>query len=154
AAAMPADLKGAMEKARSAEGGGDKGVGEWKKVIAAFPTDRAPRRELVRVLRSAQSWAQLADALKDEEAKATTIPSEKAEIFLELAETYGRLNNDNQVISSLTQAVHHDSSRLDAYDKLAALYESKKRWPDLVKVLNEKAERTVDDDGKIGIYLQ
>jgi hypothetical protein len=31
AAAMPADLKGAMEKARNAEGGGDKGVGEWKR---------------------------------------------------------------------------------------------------------------------------
>src|SRR5690606_16980361 len=130
------------------------GVGEWKKVIAAYPSEKAPRRELARVLKNAQSWAQLADALKDEEAKASPTPEEKGAGFLELAETYGRLNNDNQVISSLTQAIHHDPSRMEAFDKLAALYEGKKRWPDLVKVLNEKAERTLDGDGKIAIYLQ
>jgi tetratricopeptide (TPR) repeat protein len=154
AAALPADLEGAMAKARNAEGGNDRGVGEWKKVIAAWPTERAPRRELARVLRNAQSWAQLADALKDEEAKAASTATDKAAVFIELAETYSRLNNDNQVISSLTQAIHHDPSNLDAFDRLAALYEAKKRWPDLVKVLNEKAEKTADADGKIAIYLQ
>lgn len=154
AAAIPADLGGAMAKAKNAEGGSDKGVGEWKKVIAAYPTERAPRRELARVLRTAQSWAQLADALKDEEAKACTTPGEKAEVFVELSDTYGKLNNDNQVISSLTQAIHHDPSRLEAFDKLAALYEGKKRWPDLVKILNEKAERIAEADGKVRIYLQ
>jgi golgin subfamily B member 1 len=154
AAAVPADLGAAMDKARSAESGGDKGVGEWKKVIGAYPTDKAPRRELARVLKSAQSWAQLADALKDEEAKASPTPEDKADVFLELAECYGRLNNDNQVISSLTQAIHHDPSRMEAFDKLASIYESKKRWPDLVKVLNEKAERTLEGDAKVAIYLQ
>jgi golgin subfamily B member 1 len=154
AEALPADLEAAMERARGAEGGADKGVAEWKKVIAAHPAATAPRRELARVLRAAQSWAQLADALKDEESKAATTPEDKAAVFLELAEAYGKLNNDNQVISSLTQAIHHDPSRLDAYDRLASAYENKKRWPDLVKVLNEKAERTVDGEHKIAIYLQ
>ncbi|NVB84939.1 MAG: tetratricopeptide repeat protein [Kofleriaceae bacterium] len=156
AAAEPvsADLEGAMAKAKAAESGGDKGVGAWKQVIAQYPTDKAPRRELVRVLKTAQSWAQLADALKDEEAKASPTPEEKSAVFVELAETYGKLNNDNQVISSLTQAIHHDPSRADAFDKLAAVYENKKRWPDLVKILNEKAERTVDGNQKVAIYLQ
>jgi tetratricopeptide (TPR) repeat protein len=152
--AVPADLGAAMDRARNAETSGDRGVGEWKKVIAAYPTERAPRRELARVLRTAQSWAQLADALKDEEAKACASPEDKAEVFLELADAYAHLNNDNQVISSLTQAIHHDPSRMDAFDKLAAIYENKKRWPDLVKVLNEKAERTADGNAKIAIYLQ
>jgi tetratricopeptide (TPR) repeat protein len=106
------------------------------------------------VLRTAQSWAQLADALKDEEAKASSTPADKAAVFVELAEVYGKLNNDNQVISSLTQAIHHAPDELATYDKLAGLYENKKRWPDLVKILNEKAERTVDGDGKVAIYLQ
>ena len=81
-------------------------------------------------------------------------PGEKAAVFVELADAYGKLNNDNQVIASLTQAIHHDPSMMDAYDKLAALYENKKRWPDLVKVLGEKAERTLDGNGKVAIYLQ
>src|SRR5262249_50059393 len=41
-----------------------------------------------------------------------------------------------------------------AYDRLAALYETKKRWPDLVKILGEKAERTLDSYQKVAIYLQ
>ncbi len=151
---IPADLESAMQKARSAEGGPDKGVSAWKSVIASNPSAQAPRRELARVLRGASSWAQLVDALKDEEAKAAPTPIEKAHVFVELADAYGKLNNDNQVIASLTQAIHHDPSMMDAYDKLASLYENKKRWPDLVKVLGEKAERTVDGNGKVAIYLQ
>ena len=110
-----------MARAKGAESSGDKGVGEWKKVIASFPAEKAPRRELVRVLKNAQSWAQLADALKDEEAKATPDPMEKANVFIELAETYARLNNDNQVISSLSQAVHHDPHNEEAFKRLRSL---------------------------------
>jgi tetratricopeptide (TPR) repeat protein len=58
------------------------------------------------------------------------------------------------VISALTQATHHNPSSEVAFDRLAALYENKKRWPDLVKVLQEKAERTLDGHQKVAIYLQ
>jgi tetratricopeptide (TPR) repeat protein len=70
AADIPADLDSAMQKAKAAEGGPDKGVAAWKSVIAANVNNPLPRRELARVLRGAASWAQLVDALKDEEAKA------------------------------------------------------------------------------------
>jgi len=151
---VPTDLGAALEKARNAEGGADKGVLGWKDVVAKFPTDRAPRRELARVLRTAGSWAQLADALKDEEVKAAFTGPEKAEVFVEIADTYGKLNNDNQVIAALNNAIAQDPSKSDAFDKLVALYETKKRWPDLVKILQDKAEKTLDGDAKVSIYLQ
>jgi tetratricopeptide (TPR) repeat protein len=154
AAEMPADLEAAMKNAKAAESGGDKGVAAWKALIGKFAGERAPRRELARILRAGNAWAQLVDALKDEEGKACPTPADKASVFVELAEAYAKLNNDNQVIASLTQALHHDPQLTDAYDKLAALYEGKKRWPDLVKVLNEKAERTIDGNQKVAIYLQ
>ena len=154
AAPPPADLAAAMDKARATEGGTDKGVLAWKDLVAKHPAERAPRRELARVLRAAQSWAQLADALKDEEAKAAHTGVDKAEVFGELADAYGKLNNDNQIISALTQAIHHDPASTSAFDRLAALYENKKRWPDLVKLLQEKADRTADAHEKIEIYLQ
>src|SRR5262249_7085179 len=140
--------------AKAAEGGADKGVAAWKNVIQQNPTAKEPRRELARVLRANQSWAQLADALKDEEAKATPSNADKATVLLELADAYAKLNNDNQMISALNGAVQQDPSRLEIYDRLAALYESKKRWPDLVKVLGEKAERSATQDEKVTIYLQ
>src|SRR5262249_51470480 len=108
-----------------------------------------------RVLRGAGAWAQLVDALKDEEAKAAQTPAEKAQAFRELAEAYGKLNNENQVIASLNASLAQDSSgsQLALYDQLAGVYENKKRWPDLVKVLGEKAERA-EGDAKVAIYLQ
>jgi tetratricopeptide (TPR) repeat protein len=153
-APVPANLEEAMNAARAAEGGSDKGVAAWKDLIAKNPNEKAPRRELARVLRANNAWAQLADALKDEDAKATPPGAAKADVQLELAEVYGKLNNDNQVIAALNAAVQADPGRLDTYDKLGALYEAKKRWPDLVKVLSEKAERTGTTEGKVEIYLQ
>ncbi len=153
AAPMPANLEEAMTYARTAEGGADKGVAAWKEVVAKNPTEKAPRRELARVLRGNSAWAQLADALKDEDAKATPAGTAKAELQLELAEVYGKLNNDNQVISALNAAIQADPTRLEIYDRLGALYEAKKRWPDLVKVLSEKADKTATTEGKVEIYL-
>ncbi|HLL20565.1 MAG TPA: hypothetical protein VK427_00455, partial [Kofleriaceae bacterium] len=154
APAAPATLEEAMDRARAGEGNPDKGIPAWKDIIAKNPSERAPRRELARVLRAHASWAQLADALKDEEQKATTSSTDKAELFLELAETYSKLNNDNQVIAALSSALQQDGQRLEIYDRLGAIYEAKKRWPDLVKVLSEKAERTEGTPGKVAIYLQ
>ena len=57
-------------KAKSAEGGPTRASASGRRSSRRIRRDRAPRRELARVLRTAQSWAQLADALKDEEAKA------------------------------------------------------------------------------------
>ncbi|HWO19719.1 MAG TPA: tetratricopeptide repeat protein [Kofleriaceae bacterium] len=148
------DLASLMDAARAAEGGADKGIPAWKDIVAKHPAEREPRRELARVLRTHSSWAQLADALKDEEAKAAVTGPEKAEVFLELAETYGKLNNDNQVIAALTSASQQDPTRLEVYDRLGAVYEAKKRWPDLVKVLTEKARHTEGNDGKVVILLQ
>jgi tetratricopeptide (TPR) repeat protein len=158
-AAMPLDLDGAVKAARASEAGADRGVLAWKEVIAKHPQAREPRRELARVLHKAQSWAQLADALKDEEAKVATSGPDKASVLIELADAYGKLNNDNQVMTALSSALSQDPSRLEIYDRLCALYETKKRWPDLVKVLLEKAERVPlepvsGQPGKVEIYLQ
>src|SRR5882672_4420692 len=56
-------------------------------------------------------------------------------------------------MTSLSSALAQDPSRLEVYDRLCALYEAKKRWPDLVKVLLEKAER-VELADKIALTLQ
>ncbi|MCE9573275.1 MAG: tetratricopeptide repeat protein [Deltaproteobacteria bacterium] len=150
---IPADLEGAMAAARASEGDPAKAAAVWKDVVAKHPTKLAPRHELARVLRSAGAWAQLVDALKDTEAKAAQTPAEKAHAFRDLAEAYGKLNNENQVISALTASLAQDADQPGVYDQLAAIYENKKRWPDLVKVLGEKADRA-DGDAKVAIYLQ
>ncbi|KAB2911170.1 MAG: tetratricopeptide repeat protein, partial [Kofleriaceae bacterium] len=149
---IPADLDAAMASARSSESGADKGVGAWKSVVQAHPTKLAPRRELARVLRAAGAWQQLVEALKDEEAKAAQTPQEKALALRELAEAYAKLNNENQVISALQASLQH-APEAATYDQLATIYENKKRWPDLVKVLTDRAERYAQGDDKADVYL-
>ncbi len=149
---IPADLDAAMASARDAEGGADKGAGAWKAVVQAHPAKLAPRRELARVLRASGAWQQLVEALKEEEAKAAQTPEEKALALRELAEAYGKLNNENQVISAL-QASLQQMPDASTYEQLAAIYEGKKRWPDLVKVLTDKAERYAEGDDKAEVYL-
>ena len=111
----------------------------WKDVVGKFPTERAPRRELARVLRDG---AVVGPARRCAEGRRgqgrADAGADKATVFLELAETYGKLNNDNQVIAALNNAIQHDPTRPDAFDQLVALYETKKRWPDLVKVLRRR----------------
>lgn len=154
---LPGDLASAMDMARGAESNPDKGVGVWREVIGKHPSERAPRRELARILRANAQWAQLADALRDEESKAAGSAIDKGEVLRELADVYSQLGNENQVMTTLAASLAHDPTdpvHLETLDKLAAVYESKKRWPDLVKMLTDKAERVPTDAEKVALHLQ
>lgn len=142
-----------MDAARAAESGPDKGVAAWKDVVAKHPRELAARRELSRVMHNAGTWQPLVDALKDEEAKVATTPHDKAVALRELAFAYGKLNNENQVIAALTGALAQEPTD-EVYDQLTAIYENKKRWPDLVKVLGDRAERATSDEARTRIFLQ
>ena len=153
AAPVSADAASAMATARAAESGADHGTAAWKDVVAKHPKELSARRELSRVLQAAGSWQPLVDALKDEESKVATTAHDKAVALRELALGYGKLNNENQVVAALVGALAQEPSD-DVYDQLAAIYEHKKRWPDLVKVLTERGERATTDADRTRIYLQ
>ena len=147
--AVPADLDAAMEKAQGRRGRRPtRASARGRTSSRSYPTAQAPRRELARVLRSARRRGPSSPTRsRTRRRRPRRRRRDKAAVFLELAEAYGKLNNDNQVISSLTQALAPRSvAARDATIGSRALYEAKKRWPDLVKVLGEKAERTVDGD--------
>ncbi|NJM90740.1 MAG: hypothetical protein HC863_00125, partial [Myxococcales bacterium] len=123
-------------------------------VVAKHPSSSDARRELSRVLRASEAWQQLVDALKDEDSKAANGDAAKAVVYRDLAEAYLKLNNENQAISALQQSLTHDPDQLDLYDQLATIFEGRKRWPDLVKTLSEKADRAQSVSSKSAIYLQ
>src|SRR5690606_6189002 len=117
-----------MEEARAAEAGGpDKAIEAWRGVIAQDPSKLAPRRELARVLREAEKWRPLVDALKDEE-KAARSKAARVEVLRELADVYREhLRNEQQAVTALGRVLEVDPGCLEIYDELAAYYESKKR---------------------------
>ena len=150
------ELRSAMDTAREAEAQGtDKAIEAWRQVIADSPEARAPRRELARVLREAERWTALAEALKDEEQKAATSSAQKADVLRELAAVYrDHLRQDMVAVSTLSQVLTHRPDDIEVLDQLAAQYESMKRWPDLVSTLAKKAEVVADEQKKIELHLQ
>ena len=149
------ELISAMDAARDLEASSaDKAIDAWRKVIASAPDKKAPRRELVRVLRSGKRWNALAEALKDELRNATSSEGGKVKVLRELVEVYRDARNDAQVAATLQQICKVQPSNLDAYDELATYFEDKKRWPDLVRTLTKKAENLQDPLSQVVLYLR
>ena len=94
-------LNQAMDAARAAEASGvDKGVEAWRKLIAANPTVRAPRRELQRLYQKAERWNALIELLKEEAEKLpdTTVDEKVATMFEMVAIYKEKLKLDVQRI--------------------------------------------------------
>src|SRR5215470_17437167 len=145
-----------MDAARTAESGGpDRAIDAWKKAVNADPSKRAPRRDLARVLRKAERWNALVEALKDEEAKAARTPDEKVAVLWELVDIYrDRLRLDVMVAGTLAAILAQQPENLAVLDQLAAQYEQMKRWPDLVSTLAKKAQRLTVREEKIALHLR
>lgn len=150
------ELRAAMDEARQVEADSpDRGIDAWRKVIADHPQMRAPRRELARLYREHERWNALIEALKDEESSAAQTTGEKVAVLREMADVYrDQLRNDVQSVNTLNQILDLQPGRLEIYDELAAAYEDKKRWPDLVTTLTRKAEQLDEVGDQVALYLQ
>ncbi len=119
---LPSDAEEAMAAARAAEADGpDRAIQVWRQVVQQHPGLRTPRRELVRVLRNAEKWGPLVEALKDEEHRLSATPDEQVAVLHELAEAYSRLRNDLTAVNTLNQILKIDPGNLGALDRLIAL---------------------------------
>lgn len=148
-------VRQAMDAAREAEGQGtDRAVDAWRKAIAMAPDKRGPRRGLARVLREAERWNPLADALKEEEQKACPTPASQIEVLREMVEVYRALRHDHMIATLLGRILEIDEANIEVIDTLAAQYESMKRWPDLVATLKRKAEHLEDPAKVVALHLQ
>ncbi len=154
---LDAGTRAAMDAARGLEGSSvDKAIDAWRKVVAAAPAHRAPRRQLARVLRQIERWNALADAIKDEIDKVVELsPEEKVERLFELVELYkDRLRIDSQVVNTFNAILAIQPGNIRALDAMAAQYEGMKRWPDLISTLQKKAGALEDVPERVAIYCR
>ncbi|HKE19803.1 MAG TPA: tetratricopeptide repeat protein, partial [Kofleriaceae bacterium] len=152
---LPDDAEAAIAAARAAEADGpDRAIQTWRQVVHQHPALRTPRRELARVLRQAEKWGPLVEALKDEEHRLSSTPDEQVAVLHELADAYGNLRNDLTAVNTLGQILKIDPGNVAALDQLIALYERMKRWPDLVAVLGKRAPLYDDPAQRVAVYLR
>jgi tetratricopeptide (TPR) repeat protein len=151
------NVRAQMDAAQKAEGQSvDKGIEAWRKIVAAHPTLRAPRRALAEVYRRAERWNALIELLKEEVEKLPdTTDDEKVELLFDMVEVYKtRLKLDVMVINSFNAILALRPGDGRALDALATQYEQMKRWPDLIGVLNKKAEATYDAPEQVALHLR
>ena len=152
---LPGDAEAAVAAARAAEAEGpDRAIAVWRQVVQQHPSLRTPRRELARVLRQAEKWGPLVEALKDEEHRLSATPDEQVAVLHELADAYGNLRNDLTAVNTLNQILKIDPGNVAALDQLIALYERMKRWPDLVAVLGKRAPLLEDPAERVAVWLR
>ncbi|HYU15896.1 MAG TPA: tetratricopeptide repeat protein, partial [Candidatus Acidoferrum sp.] len=152
---LAGDAEAAVAAARAAEAEGpDRAIQAWRQVVQQHPTLRTPRRELARVLRQAEKWGPLVEALKDEEHRLSATPDEQVAVLHELADAYTRLRNDLTAVNTLNQILKIDPGNIPALDRLIALYEAMKRWPDLVAALGKRAPLLEDAGERVALYLR
>lgn len=152
---VPVAVREEMEAARAVEAEHpERAIEAWKKVVAAHPTWKAPRAELVRVLRAAERWNVLVEVLKEQAEKIDGYTNEeKIAAYFELAEVYReRLRIDAMAMSALNGIVALDPRNRAALDALEAQLERMKRWPDLIKTLEKKAEASDDPAEQVALY--
>ena len=152
---VPPELAAAMEQAREKAGAGaDGAITAWQEVVKAHSGELAPRMELVKVLKDEQRWNAAVDALKDAERKAASTDEERVAVLGELAAVYRQVNNDVQVVQALQRMLELRPNDTKLMDELCTQYESMKKWPDLVKVLQKKASLAESEGEKIALHMQ
>jgi tetratricopeptide (TPR) repeat protein len=134
----------------------EKGIAEWKKLVAAAPSAWAPRRELARVLKGAERWNAFIETMKEAVDKANWAkPEDKIPVLQEMIEVYrDRLKLDVMVVNAFNQILNIQPTNFAAADALAAQYDAMKRWPDLISLLRKKATVVESPADKVALHLR
>lgn len=144
--------------ARLAEDKGqpDKAIGFWAQVRAEDPNDEEADGSLRRLYASVGKWNSMIDLLKEglDRLDPEDI-GEKIAIHLEMIDIYkNRMSAPAKVVASWQAILEVDPGNPQALDALAAEYTEMKRWPDLVKVLQQKVEHENDPKRLVALHKQ
>ncbi len=152
---VDAELQAAMDAISASESDNlDKAMDEWRKLVQSNPTMRSPRREYARVLRQAEKWNALVQALKEEEQKTAKTDEDKIALYREMIGVYREVRNQVMIVNTYNAILKLDDTNIDVLDELAAQYESMKKWPDMVSTLQKKVTLLESEEERIALHLR
>jgi tetratricopeptide (TPR) repeat protein len=132
----------------------DRAVTFWQGVLTDVPGDAEAEDALSRLYEAVGKWHAMVDLLKDRLKRIEGGPIEpQLAIHRRMIDIYkGQLNAPSKVVGAWQSVLEIDPGNADALDALAAEYEEMKRWPDLVKVLQQKIEHAGEADAQIALH--
>ena len=133
----------------------DKAISFWSSVQdLCGGTDDEAEDELQELYGKVGKWHSLVDLLsKKVKNLESSEVAEKTEILLEIVAIYRtHIKSDPKVNSTYQLILDIDPTNPEAIDSLVSQYESMKRWPDLVRVLQNKITYTEGEEELILLH--
>ncbi len=134
----------------------DKAISFWVQVRGSEPDDEEAEDALRRLYTKVGKWNAMIDLLKEQLDKLSDEEiDEKTLVHLEMIDIFkNRVNAPAKVVASWQAILDFSPGNVQALDALAAEYTEMKRWPDLVKVLQQKVEHEVDSKKLVALHKQ
>lgn len=138
------------------KGQADKAITFWQTVRAEEPEDEDAEDALRRLYAAVGKWNAMVDLLKEGlDRLGPEDIGEKTAVHLEMIDIYkNRMHAPAKVVASWQAILEIDPGNAQALDALAAEYTEMKRWPDLVKVLQQKVEHEHEPRRLVALHKQ
>lgn len=132
----------------------DRAITFWQGVLTEVAGDSEAEDALSRLYEVVGKWHAMVDLLKDRLKRIEDGPLEpQLAIHRRMIDIYkDQLNAPSKVVGAWQSILEIDAGNAEALDALAAEYEEMKRWPDLVKVLQQKIEHAGDSATQIQLH--
>ncbi|MCA9537317.1 MAG: tetratricopeptide repeat protein [Myxococcales bacterium] len=115
----------------------------WRQVFQADKSDAEARQALLRLYEPLEKWKELVDVLRIEvdEIPDSDVAAKLVGLRRLVKLTDEHLKQDVLVVQIYGQILELDPEDDEALDVLTDKYESMRRWPDLISLLEQQAER-------------
>ncbi len=138
------------DMARMAERVGEdaKAADFWRQVHQVDKDDAEARKALLRLYEATEKWNQYADILRQEVDEIDSYDVEaRVDGLRKLVKVYAdHLNQDAMVVQIYGQILELDPDDSEAMTALTERYESMRRWPDLIGILQAQADRAEGEE--------
>lgn len=150
------EVKRLLGRLANDHGQPDKAIGFWQGVRQAVPEDAEAEGHLRRLYAEVGKWLAMIDLLKENYER---LPEQdvagRTAILLEQIDVYkNHLNTASKVVATWQQVLDIDPANTAALDALAAEYAEMNRWPDLVKVLQQKVAHESEPERLIALHRE
>ncbi len=132
----------------------DRAITFWQGVRGAEPLDEEAEAALTELYQQVGKWHAMVDLLKD---KLKRLPAgdvdDRIALHTRMIGIYkDHLRAPSKVVAAWQSILEIDPGNTGALDALGAEYEEMKRWPDLVKVLQQKIDHAEDTEFQISLH--
>lgn len=134
----------------------DKAIAFWSDVRALRPSDEEAEAALTSLYIEVKKWHSLIELLQDKlKSKADSDVAGKIAIYNQMIEIFrDHIKSETKVSATYQSILELDPGNSLALDALVEQYNSMKRWPDLVRVLQQKIGHTKDKVDLIKLHRQ